>query len=172
MIDMSDSKGAEANLNTNNSDSKKQSNGKYYYRGQLQVDFEKLILKALERAEVPLSKLFIDRVDKKPYLRKLTVRTKEGKHFRMVIGKDELLNSYEMFVVLLKAKYKEALKQPDKPKQPQTNAPRKIDNDRKQQRGWKGTFRKPKDKSRMGRTTKVPSSTRQEGKPALVGGKV
>lgn len=141
----------------------------HYHRGYQQIDFEQLINKALERAEVPLSKLFIDRVDKKTYLRKLTVRTKEGKHFRIVIGKDELMNGYEMFVVMLKAKYKEALKQPDKPKQqhPHKMQVGKNNNDKHSKKvGWKGTYyRKPENKAGVGSTPKTTSTVGQKGTP-------
>lgn len=88
--------------------SSKKKRGIFYRRDNF--DFEKTIEKALECVEVKVGRLFIDKIDKKPYLRKVTIRTECGAHFRMVVGKQELIKGFQMFCILIKARYVAAIK--------------------------------------------------------------
>ena len=102
----------------------------------------------------------------------MTVRTTEGKHFRMVIGKQELMTGHEMFLAILKAKYLQALKLPDKPKQPVKKDGHKYHKKSKVHGGTKGNHNKSNNSRRMGKHVKRQNSDTSEGKSKLEPGKV
>lgn len=153
----------ETKVTNNKSTTKKK---RHNYNPQL--DFELLINRALKQAEIPISKLFIDKVENKSFLRKMTVRTAEGKHFRMVIGRQELITGFEMFCAILKAKYKEALKQPDITRT--NNGRAKLHHKKSSDKRTYSS--KPNNKGRMGKPVKTSDGNASKGKSTVEPGQV
>lgn len=145
--------------------SKKETTKKKHKHYSQPFDFEGMITKSLETAGVPIGKLFIDKVNNKPFLRKITIRTSEGKHFRMVIGKQELVQGHQMFCAILKAKYLQALKLPDKVVK--TDGRKKTYKPKPHGRAKGNSKRKPKDTRGMGSAIQRPNGNSKKAQPTL-----
>ena len=72
--------------------------------------FEDLISEALKRADIATRIITIDKIENKPFLRHISIRTISKHNIKFTIGKQELLNGFEMFIALLKLKYKQSKK--------------------------------------------------------------